>query len=179
MMKRLFVFLNLAGTAGTVLAGGCSSPDTSGRVDAVGPDVAQFQAVAPMLVRRCGSIDCHGSLYRNFRLYGFGGTRLAPTDRPDFPTLPSAAEIAADYDAVVGVEPEIMAEVVRSGGAGTERLTLVRKARFEENHKGGQRIVRGDDADVCLLTWLSSSTDQAACRRAACGVGETNQLCMP
>ena len=36
----------------------CSSPDTAARVDAIGPDVKQFDVVAPMLVRRCGSIDC-------------------------------------------------------------------------------------------------------------------------
>jgi hypothetical protein len=151
---------------------GCSSSDTSARVDAVGPDRAQFDAVAPMLVRRCGSIDCHGSPYRNMRFYGYGGTRLrdpsAGGSTPEVPARSTATEIEATYQAVIGLEPEVMRDVVKAGGAGPERLTIVRKARNDEDHKGQQRIKHGDDADRCLLTWLSSSVDVAACNAAGC-----------
>ena len=158
----------------------CSSPDTAGRVDPVGPDVAPFKAVAPMLVRRCGTIDCHGSTYRNFRLYGFGGTRLKPGDRPDFPASLAAEEVQANYDAVIGLEPEIMRDVVKAGGAGYERLTLVRKGRNDEDHKGGRRITPSDDADQCLLSWLSNTTNVSACDKAGCvGSGGMIQACEP
>lgn len=150
------------------LVTGCSSPDTTGRVDPIGPSFEQFNLVAPMLVRRCGSIDCHGSAFRNFRLYGYGGTRLEPGTRPDFPPIITPKEVQADYDAFIGLEPEIMRQVVLDRGARPERLTIVRKARNDEDHKGGQRITYRDDADVCLVTWLSSSVSAEACARAGC-----------
>ncbi|MDB4934509.1 MAG: hypothetical protein JWP87_1481 [Labilithrix sp.] len=151
---------------------GCSSPDTSARVDPIGPDRAQFDVVAPMLVRRCGSIDCHGSPYRNMRMFGYGGTRLrdpsTATSTPETPPRSTPTEIEATYQAVIGLEPEVMRDVVKAGGAGPERLTLVRKGRNDEDHKGQQRIKHGDDADRCLLTWLASSVDVAACNAAGC-----------
>jgi len=169
----LTALLGLTVTA--TLTASCSSPATSARVDALGPARAQFDVVVPMLVRRCGSIDCHGSNYRNMRVYGYGGTRLrdagAPASsvlRPDFPANITADEVEATYQAVVGLEPEIMREVVLAGGAGPERLTLVRKGRDEERHKGHLRITPGDTADRCLLTWLASSVDVAACNAAGC-----------
>lgn len=146
---------------------GCSSPDAAERVNPVagGPDRAQFAEVAPVLVNRCGSIDCHGSAYRNMRLYGYASARLDPAHTPDDPKTITQAEIDADYDAVVALEPTLMAEVVASGGANAADLTLVRKARGAENHKGGRRIDPGDDADVCLISWLGGNVDVAACRR--------------
>lgn len=146
---------------------GCSSPDTNARVNPVasGPDRAQFAEVAPVLVNRCGSLDCHGSAYRNMRLYGYAGARLDPAHTPDNPRTITQAEIDADYDAVVALEPTLMAEVVASGGAEAGNLTLVRKGRGAENHKGGRRIEPGDDADVCLVSWLGGNVDVAACRR--------------
>ena len=147
----------------------CSSPDTTARVDAVGPSADHFDDVAQMLVHRCGSIDCHGSIYRNMRLYGYQGTRLE-AGAPDTPPLTSADEVASDYQAVVGLEPEIMASVVADKGAGYDRLSLIRKGRNTEAHKGGQRLFPGrvpeDPGDRCLTTWLSNSTDVSACRNA-------------
>lgn len=153
---------------------GCSSPDPAARIDPVGPDQKQFDVVAPVLSRRCGSIDCHGSNYRNFRIYGYGGTRLrdpaAPNAilRPDFPAFVTPVEIEASYEAVIGLEPALMRDLVAAGGASPERLTLVRKARGEESHKGAARIRVGDDADQCLTTWLKSAVDVGACERAGC-----------
>jgi hypothetical protein len=154
-------------------ATGCSSPDPAARIDPRGPDRGQFAVVAPMLVRRCGSIDCHGSIYRNFRLYGYAGTRLrdgqAPeTLRPDLPKRLTDEEIEADYQAVLGVEPEIMRDVVNDNGNGRERLTLVRKGRGEEDHKGDQRMVPDDEADTCLGSWLAGAVNVEKCRAAGC-----------
>ncbi|AKV02282.1 hypothetical protein AKJ09_08945 [Labilithrix luteola] len=168
MRAPLFLALVAAGVALVVMAlapSGCSSPDATLRVDAGGPDRASFKPVANMLGHRCGSLDCHGSRYRNLRLYGYGGLRLDPTDRPDFPQT-TDAEADADYEAVVGLEPEIMPEVVASKGADANRLTLVRKATGQEAHKGGQRIAPGDSADTCLLSWLGGAVDTQACNAA-------------
>lgn len=173
------LLLAVAGALGAasvaILASGCSAPDSSARVDPIGPDRAQFDAVAPMLVRRCGTMDCHGSKYRNMRLYGYGGTRVRDAGTPaslrwpaDYPAYLTYDEIEASYQAVIGLEPEIMRDVVKAGGAGADRLTLVRKGRGGEQHKGHQRIKLGDDADKCLLTWLASAVDVDACNAAGC-----------
>ncbi len=147
-------------------ASGCSSPDPSATVSPGGPDRATFGPVARVLVARCGSLDCHGSTYRNMRLYGYGASRLDPSALPDSPADTTQAEIDADYDAVVGVEPELTRRVVADQGRGAGRLTFVRKGRGEEEHKGHQRIVPGDPADRCVLSWLASAVDQDACASA-------------
>lgn len=151
------------------LPSACSAPDAGARVDPIGPSAEQFRAVAPMLVRRCGSLDCHGTRYRNLRIYGYGGLRVDAS--PDSPKRVTAEEAALTYASVVGLEPEIMRDVVRSGGAGPERLTLVRKGREEEAHKGAKRITKGDDADRCLVSWLQGNVAVDACDRSGCVVG--------
>lgn len=144
----------------------CAAPDSSGTIDPIGPDRATFEPVARVLVARCGSLDCHGSAGRNMRLYGFGGLRLpssalAPDDGDIRP-----AEVEANYEAVVSLEPEVMRDVVlKRAGVGT--LTFVRKGRGDEEHKGLRAIREGDVADRCIVTWLSGSTDVAACTEAA------------
>ncbi len=144
----------------------CSPPDPSATVSPAGPDRASFGPVARVLVRRCGSLDCHGSRYRNMRLYGYGSARLEPTSMPDSPPDTTPAEIEADYDAVVGLEPELMRQVVANEGRDASRLTFVRKGRGEEAHKGDQRIVPGEPADVCVLSWLAGAVDTDACAAA-------------
>ena len=124
-----------------------------------------FGPVSEVLVVRCGSLDCHGSKYRNYRLVGAGAGRLDPTATPDGAKT-TDAEIAYNYGSTLGVEPETMREVAAAKGAGAEKLTLVRKARGEEAHKGDRRIVPGDPADRCLLSWLSGATDTTACAAA-------------
>ncbi len=143
----------------------CSAPDPNERTNPSAPDRTTFKPLALVLVSHCGSLDCHGSKYRNMRLYGFGSERLDPSNNPQTPDTTNA-ESDADYDAVVALEPEIMAEVVAGGGKDYERLTLVRKARNEEAHKGGEPIVPGTDADTCLLSWLASNIDATACKNA-------------
>ena len=76
---------------------------------------------------------------------------------------------------MVGLEPEVMSAVVSQGGAQPERLTLVRKARGTEAHKGGSLMNAGDDRDVCLTSWLAGKTDTVACAKvqppSACDAG--------
>jgi len=154
-----------AALALVVAATGCASPDPNARQNASVADRASFAPVAKVLVRRCGTIDCHGSPYRNYRLYGYQGRRLNPAHKPDAPDT-TDAELAANYDATVGIEPELFAEVIAAKGASPSKLTLVRKARGEESHKGGARIAPDDAADKCLVAWLRSAPDEAACSEA-------------
>ncbi len=158
----------LLAVASVVSTGGCSSPDTSARVDPIGPDAAQFAYVAPVFSKRCGSIDCHGSTFRNMRVYGYGGLRLGAATAPDVPANLTPEEVTATYESVIGLEPEIMRDVVKSGGAGPERLTFIRKGRGDEEHKGHRRVTPGDSSDRCFTTWLAGAVDTAACATGGC-----------
>jgi hypothetical protein len=149
----------------TALVVACSIPDPNATTVVVGPDRSQFDMVQPFMNSSCGSLDCHGVRYRNLKIYGFDGLRLAPGDVPGGnPT--TEAEIDATYASVVFLEPEIMNEVVADDGADPERLTLVRKARGTEQHAGGAVLVVGGNGDRCLTTWLASATDTNACNLA-------------
>lgn len=153
-----------------VLAGGflaCVTAPEDARVTPKEPDRATFPPVADLMARRCGSLDCHGTRARNLRIFSSLGLRLAATDWPtSHANATTTAEYDEDYLAVVGLEPEILGNVVSEGGAHPERLTLVRKARNAEHHKGEQLLREGDEADRCITSWLASSTDVAACTHA-------------
>ncbi|MFI5297043.1 MAG: hypothetical protein ACHREM_03015 [Polyangiales bacterium] len=146
------------------LAAACSSPNANDRFLATMPDRASFAVVADALEHRCGSLDCHGTIYRNLRIYGHEGLRLDPNGRPSSQPNTTTAEYDADYQAVVGLEPEILSAVVSSGGQGPERLTLVRKALGLEAHKGGTLWTAGDVQDTCFRSWLTGATDVASCQ---------------
>lgn len=119
---------------------------------------------------RCGSLLCHGTPARNLRLYGSAGLRWSPTDRPFVPLCDTSDEVDQDYESVVSLEPETMSAVVAAGGAHPEQLTMVRKARGTESHKGGQIWTQGDDSDTCLVAWLAGTPNPSACARALTGV---------
>lgn len=143
----------------------CATPNDSARVDAGAGDRSTFLPVASALAHRCGTMDCHGSTYRNFRVYGYGGLRLDPVDRPDTPATTTQAESDATYDALVSLEPELTSQVIAAKGAGVDDLTVVRKGRGEEGHKGGLLMIRNDDCDACLVGWLSGAPNPDACDR--------------
>ncbi len=142
----------------------CSTPE-SRPVALNEPDRASFAPVSAFLDHRCGSIDCHGSRYRNLKLYGKDGLRLSATDRI-FEQETTPKEIEANFRSVVGLEPERMSEVVREGGLHPERLSLLRKARGSDDHKGQALMAPGDDQDRCITSWLAGATDAEACKRA-------------
>lgn len=158
----------LAPLLGAVIAAAlaCSTPAPDGRVSETTPDRGSFPAVSDLLDHRCGSLDCHGNAYRNLRIYGHEGLRLATTDRPLARGATTVAEYDESFTSVVYLEPEIMTQVVTSGGASPERLTLVRKARGTEHHKGGALFQPGDAQDVCLTSWLAGHTDSTSCTKA-------------
>lgn len=142
----------------------CSTPPSDARVVATTPDRASFPPVATLLVHRCGSLDCHGSTYRNLRLFGNEGLRL--DGRPSAQPNTTNAEYDQDFQSIVGLEPELMSAVVSQGGASPERLTLVRKARGTEAHKGGTLMKAGDIEDQCITSWLAGHTDTVGCANA-------------
>jgi hypothetical protein len=154
----------IAFASALALLAACISPD--GRTAERVPDRASFADVAALLVHRCGTLDCHGQATRNLRLYGSEGLRLSSADRPLAPLCSTSAEIDEDFASVVGLEPEVMTAIVAEHGAQPERLTMVRKARGLESHKGGTLMPAGDDEDTCITSWLAGQTRTDACARA-------------
>ncbi|MFI5301931.1 MAG: hypothetical protein ACHREM_27900, partial [Polyangiales bacterium] len=115
--------------AALAVGAACYGPDGSPQYDVpVDPNAqlallipprAQFDGVANMLNKTCGTLDCHGEIGRNLRIYGREGLRLDAADIPGGgPT--TSAEIDADFRSAVGLEPERWNEMIATynGGAG-------------------------------------------------------------
>ncbi len=152
-----------------LVAGACwhSPPDADQRTGVTGPPRAEFEPVSGVLQAHCGTLDCHGTVARNMRLYGADGLRLAPADVPGVDGgVTTFAEHEANYQAVVNLEPERMTQVVQESGSDPTRLTLIRKARNLEYHAGGAALPAGSDGDRCVTSWLSGATDLELCDRA-------------
>jgi hypothetical protein len=157
-MMRTLLFLPFAAA--------CSSPDTDARVAAnVANGGPEFKVVSEVFLDNCGSLDCHGSKYRNMHLYGFGSERLEGT-LPDEPSSTTQAEADRNYESISSVEPEAFRTVIAEGGRAPERLTFYRKALELEAHKGGRPIEPGSNADKCIRSWLASKIDSATCLEA-------------
>jgi len=150
------------------------SPPPDGRIGVATPDPTIFPPVADLLAYRCGSLDCHGSAQRNFVIWSCYGLRLdagtAPGCRSMGGTNTTTAEYTDTYDSLVGLEPSVMTEVVQSGGANPDLLTFVRKARGEEDHKGGKLWDVGAPEDECVALWLADQSGTTAqCQSALAG----------
>jgi hypothetical protein len=148
-----------------LLDSGCVSP--GGQVVEQVPDRTSFPYVAQAMEAHCGTLDCHGTVARNMRLYGNTGLRWAPTDQPVNPPCTTSDEVDQDFDSVVGLEPEAMSTVVAQHGANPDLLTMVRKARGIESHKGGTVMSVGDDLDTCITSWLTGDTQTQSCQNVA------------
>ena len=74
-------------------------------------------------------------------------------------------EYRANYQSVIGLQPELMTEVVQ-GNAPPTSLLLLRKSLQLERHKGGAVINQGDDAYTCLVSWLGGHVVYSACANA-------------
>ena len=153
-------------TVALAMLAGCSFPDASAQFTESVPDRASFADVAQAMVQKCGTLDCHGTAYRNLRVYGNTGLRLLPTDQPLSPPCTTTPEVDQDFDSVVGLEPEAMSALVAAHGQNPDALTLVRKARGIENHKGGTVMKVGDALDTCITSWLAGSAETGACQDA-------------
>lgn len=150
-MKRWIVAL--------LMLASCTGPEIGTTTPETVPDRASFPPVADLLVHRCGTLDCHGQTSRNLRLYGHEGLRLAPDAQPNRTGATTVEEYDASYQSIIGLEPALL-------GGPPENLTIVRKARGTEHHKGGSLMSAGDLEDVCLTSWLGGKTDAATCQDA-------------
>jgi hypothetical protein len=145
-------------------------------------DFETFRDVSPVLEARCGTLDCHGSIARPLRIYGRQGLRkyvdFAATDAESvalkaeinadegeaeyFPgglQGTTSAELADNYDSVCGLEPELM-DKVRKGQETPDVLSLTRKARLVEKHKGGKIFIPAQSpGDLCITSWLTAPAD--------------------
>jgi hypothetical protein len=142
------------------------------------PEFDTFAMVSPALEAHCGSLDCHGTQRRHFRLFGWYGARLddggetAPpqppagtVEQPEF--VPGSGqtteeELWQNYVSAVLLEPE-KTSVVLFEGQGVEELVLVSKGRGREHHKGEVAMVPGGATDRCVVSWLLGAVDAAAC----------------
>lgn len=159
-----------------VAAPGCLGDTDLGETDVACPSLDGFRVVSQVLERRCGTIDCHGDGARPFRVYGRTGLRRPETEESylagggrDFSqyvtggTEPTSdAEVADNRLSACGVEPELMAGVV-AGDEELDVLTLVRKPRLTESHKGGLIWQEGSSGDKCLTSWIEGTVDALSC----------------
>jgi hypothetical protein len=70
---------------------------------------------------------------------------------------------------VVGIEPEVLSRIYAEGGRGAQDWILLSKGRHREEHVGGARLVEGEPADRCVVSWISGGTDVSACVADAFG----------
>jgi hypothetical protein len=147
----------------------CDTPDPSEitEIDApsydtfVGQNLSATQAgVSRLLELRCGSLDCHGQVGRALRIYGEFGLRFVDGDADNQPGTgaTTATEYEANYQSVIGLQPEFMTEVYE-GYYPPEVLLLIRKPLQLERHKGGAVFVSGDATYQCITSWLESGGD--------------------
>jgi hypothetical protein len=144
--------------------GSCS--EASHEVSLPLPPFDDFIPLSSALGIRCGSLDCHGQVGRNLRLYSQFGLRESAEDIPagDETTV---EEHEANHMAVISLEPEQLSLVWLNDGRGSLSLSLVSKARGREAHKGGAVFLAGSAGDRCLLSWLSGSLDAVACEEVS------------
>jgi hypothetical protein len=127
----------------------------------VAPTQDTFPVVSDALQQSCATLDCHGQAGRALRIYGYGGLRLSSVDTPlGDPT--TDLEYLASYESLVSLEPQALSKVV-TGQADPNQLSLVRKTRGIEHHKGGQRAITGDVLDRCIVLWLTDKFDPNPC----------------
>jgi hypothetical protein len=123
--------------------------------------------VSPMMERRCGTLDCHGSDFRPMRLYGEIGLRHPAELNYAGGDATTPLELGQNYRAICSLEPEAVDEVAKDpGGQSVNRLLLVRKARGQEAHKGGKVFNPFDNSDLCVVGWLRGDNPKSV--REAC-----------
>jgi hypothetical protein len=145
---------------------GCGSDlrtPEGGNRDFAMPSRDDFPLVGDAMQMRCGTLDCHGQLGRNLRLFGRLGQRLPREGDILDPT--TEEEYTASFLSVVGLEPETLSKVVKKE-ASPFALTMVRKPRGIESHKGLQLMSRGDALDICIVGWLIGEYSADACTAA-------------
>jgi hypothetical protein len=166
-----------AGVLAMLIGTAACAKDYSSYVTEVdAPDFGQFEGqnlsatqagVSRVLELRCGTLDCHGQIGRPLRIYGQFGLRFVD-DAGNVPGqgATTQTEYEANYQSVIGLQPEIMTLVVEQE-LPPESLMLLRKPLQLERHKGGAVFVEGDDTYNCFTTWLGGQVDYTSCGNAA------------
>ena len=147
----------------------------AGVTDVVTPpfDPLVFRSFSAVMERRCGTLDCHGQTSRPLRIYGqYGLRRPEPVGSPnveDYAEYYSGGkqsttlvELEDNYRSICALEPELVAQVFAKKSS-PDVLTIMRKARLREKHKGGLLWNKGESGDVCMTNWLTGSTDMSPC----------------
>lgn len=78
---------------------------------------------------------------------------------PDGAVATTKSELIDNWRTVCGLEPELTT-LVHRGELDPLALTIVRKARLREKHKGGLIWNEGDLGDECLVDWLTGVYDK-------------------
>jgi hypothetical protein len=145
---RALAIVVVGAAACLLFGGGCQVSLEPNEV--VCPPIEDFKPVSTLLEQRCGTLDCHGNDARPLRIYGQYGLRfVGPDDDPDVLYSGNLSqgttdlEIQRNYFSVCGLEPEKMSMV-----------TMVRKPRLAEKHKGGRIWDQGKVEDRCLVGWI-------------------------
>jgi len=153
-----------AATGALLLSTSCSNtPDPDQLTVALTPDFDTYVThVDGYLTRRCGTLDCHGQPGRAYRIYSARGFRL--------PTLLDGSLVSgeqatdpeerrANFQALVGIEPEEMSRFVAANAPpedteAPKRLLFIRKSLKLERHKGGAQMAEDDPGYRCVVAWL-------------------------
>jgi hypothetical protein len=153
----------------------CSGPDKGelDRASSLRAQATTFRTagVGTVFERRCGSLDCHGSITRNMRIYSSRGLRL-PNEAGLGPGQGDTTleESTANFNSIMLLEPERTNEVLRGEQPPDVAMLVLKKPLGRESHKGGEAIRPGDDAQRCIITWLTlpaNEVDAPSCARAA------------
>ena len=127
------------------------------------------QGVSLVLEVHCGSLDCHGQVGRPLRIYSGNGLRFVDEGGMMRPGMSGTTntERQLNYQAVMGLQPELMFNVINNG-ASPESLLLIRKPLQLEKHKGGNVISAGDANYNCIVSWLQGDggIDTTSCKLA-------------
>jgi hypothetical protein len=152
-----------AGMMALLASTSCGSPDRDRVTDVLLPDYDTYKNNVDLyLARRCGTLDCHGQPGRAYRIYSREGFRLYNEDAGlvsgQQPT--TEAEIRANFQAIVSLEPEELSRVVAAQGAdeALKRWIWIRKPLKLERHKGGPAMAEDDSGYKCVVAWLRIPT---------------------
>ncbi len=144
------------GAGGDACIGACECPSeavfTLQPID--GGTAPAGASVSAYMERRCGTLDCHGSISRPLRLYSRFGLRDPGAMDVSGGSATTSGELALNYAAVCTLQPEATDAVV-NGIGDPESLILLEKARGIVAHKGGQIVTQGvSPGDKCIAGWL-------------------------
>jgi hypothetical protein len=160
-VKALFALVLVTGACG-----GVAAQDEQALAELDGE--AYARDVHPILEARCATLDCHGVDDRPLRLYAETGLRA----RDDLRDLAiEGAELEANVRAMQSMDP----------GADPSGSLLVRKPLDGAGgvaHEGGTVWASREEPQlVCVLAWLSGTSDEPDAS-AACAVAG-DQVALP